>query len=85
MLFQPAVHAINKSKSLIIVPVFLSLAFSFPYKRIASKIGRTVVCATNCSISLWFFVAFAEFSAPKTNSASVISEIAHWVERKMKN
>ncbi len=45
--FSIEVHPISKSKSLIIIPFFLNLDFSLPYKFIASKIGSITILLQN--------------------------------------
>lgn len=77
-LFSIAVQPISRSKSLITFPNFCNLTFSLPYIGIASKIGKMLSWLISCSIKLWFFIGLALFSAPKTSSANVISEIAQF-------
>jgi len=54
-LFATAVAPINKSKSLIILPFFLSFAFSFANILIPSKIGRIDIWSVNFSTIARFF------------------------------
>lgn len=72
-----AVHPISKSKSLIIIPPRRNRVFSLPYRLMALKIGSTGICSEKWETTSKLCAGALLFSAQKTSSAKVTSEMAH--------